>query len=73
LRRFNFSFTSRTKHSYEIPGIGGPEGYVSFWNRTLKEEEGFERVLAFWPVWVKTKYASVSENVEVKGYHALML
>jgi isopenicillin N synthase-like dioxygenase len=58
-----------TKHSYEIPGIGGQRGYVSLEQNMLKvEKRRLKRVLAFWSVrWRKFKICfRIPENVVVK-------
>ena len=69
IRNF-FSLPLETKHSYEIPGIGGQRGYVSFGTEHAKgRKEG--DLKEFWHfgqyVSKDSKYAAeYPENVEVK-------
>jgi isopenicillin N synthase-like dioxygenase len=46
IRNF-FVLPIETKHSYEIPGIGGQRGYVSLEQNMQRKKEGFERVWHF--------------------------
>ena len=47
-----FDLPVATKESYEIPGIGGQRGYVSFGKESAKgkKRRRFKGVLAFWTI-----------------------